>query len=148
MLWRVLALCSTLRPQSRPVSACMLLLLRRRWRGMQNYRWSFGGPHLLRPESLFEILPLAAGGDRRRSRGSQAAVRGVLLLGIPVILHLVMLDLHLRLLPRTGNGDGYMSAAFQACIVRLRSCELPAHVSLSLQRTRSTFAQRVRCVFG
>ena len=41
---------------------------------------------------------------------SAAVLRGSLLLGIPVAIHLGLFAVHLSYLPNTGNGDGYLSA--------------------------------------
>eukprot|EP00316_Scyphosphaera_apsteinii_P023393 CAMPEP_0119344792 /NCGR_PEP_ID=MMETSP1333-20130426/107152_1 /TAXON_ID=418940 /ORGANISM="Scyphosphaera apsteinii, Strain RCC1455" /LENGTH=567 /DNA_ID=CAMNT_0007357239 /DNA_START=128 /DNA_END=1831 /DNA_ORIENTATION=- len=46
----------------------------------------------------------------------QAACRGLLLLGVPLLLHLLFFCLHLQYLPNSGNGDGYMSERFQATL--------------------------------
>jgi dolichyl-phosphate-mannose--protein O-mannosyl transferase len=57
--------------------------------------------------------------QRRGSRTLlwQMVVRGGLLLGLPVALHLLLLSVHLAHLPRTGNGDGYMSPLFQSTLL-------------------------------
>jgi dolichyl-phosphate-mannose--protein O-mannosyl transferase len=47
----------------------------------------------------------------------QAALRGLLLLGAPLLIHLGLLALHLSYLPNSGNGDNYMSEAFQSTLV-------------------------------
>lgn len=68
---------------------------------------------------LQNLVTLAQYARQRRGARTllgQAAQRGLLLLGIPFAVHLGLLRLHLSLLPNTGNGDGYMSAGFQATL--------------------------------
>jgi len=46
----------------------------------------------------------------------QAIARGVLLLGIPILIHFALFRLHIEMLPNSGNGDNYMSEPFQATL--------------------------------
>ena len=61
------------------------------------------------------LASIAAARRPRRVRTllAQAATRGILLLGAPVVLQLALLRVHLAYLPRSGNGDNYLSRAFQ-----------------------------------
>ena len=62
----------------------------------------------------------AEGGPRRgdvHDIATHAAVRGALLLGIPLAIHVALFAIHLDYLPNTGDGDGYLSPTFQATLV-------------------------------
>ena len=65
-------------------------------------------------QNLWLLGVLAAQRRGARALFLQAAARGLVLLGLPLLLHVLLLRLHLRMLPRTGNGDAYMSPEFQA----------------------------------
>ena len=69
-------------------------------------------------QNLLVLASIAAARRPRRVRTllAQATTRGILLLGAPVVLHLVLLRVHLAYLPRSGNGDNYLSRAFQATL--------------------------------
>ena len=72
------------------------------WLGLQNL--AFLAHHWVRWRDLSSLV-------------GQAALRGLLLLGLPLLLHLSLFALHLAYLPNTGNGDGYMSEAFQSTLI-------------------------------
>jgi dolichyl-phosphate-mannose--protein O-mannosyl transferase len=60
-----------------------------------------------------------------------ALLRVTLLLGIPLAMHFALYALHLKLLPRAGTGDGYMSARFQASLHGSPYCAtVEAHAAL------------------
>ncbi len=67
-------------------------------------------------QNVATLAGLAAARAGSRALLWQAGSRGALLLGIPLLMHLCLLRLHLAMLPNTGNGDGYMSEAFQATL--------------------------------
>ena len=69
-------------------------------------------------QNLLVLASIAAARRPRRVRTllAQAATRGILLLGTPIALHLALLRVHLAYLPRSGNGDNYLSRAFQATL--------------------------------
>jgi len=77
----------------------------------------------------------------------QMVIRGTLLLGLPLLLHLGLLAVHLHLLPNKGNGDGYMSEAFQATLVGnthhaaavAAGYAPPSFASLALEHLRTQF---------
>lgn len=72
-------------------------------------------------QNLWLLGLLAAQRRGARALFLQAAARGLVLLGLPLLLHVLLLRLHLRMLPRTGNGDAYMSPEFQALPTSARS---------------------------
>ena len=65
---------------------------------------------------------------------AHAVRRVALLLGVPLVMHAAMYTVHLRLLPRSGTGDGYMTAAFQS------SLEGNSHCAAKSPRSESTRA--------
>lgn len=67
-------------------------------------------------QNLWVLIAHVAQHRGLRAAGLQAAVRIVLLLGIPGLWHVSLLWLHLAHLPRSGNGDSYMSVEFQASL--------------------------------
>ena len=84
------------------------------------------GPHnswLARDSNLVTLADVAARGGGWRALLGQASMRGVLLLGIPAVLHLLLFAVHLAQLPLTGNGDNYLSERFQASLVGSRHAE-------------------------
>lgn len=72
-----------------------------------------------------------------RAAGLHAAARSLLLLGIPGLLHVLLLRLHLAHLPRSGNGDSYMSVEFQASLAGSR------YARLVLAEMRPSFSDRL-----
>ena len=54
-------------------------------------------------------------GDWSRTRRVllEGGLRGGLLIGLPLAIHVSVLFVHVSLVPHSGNGDNYMSAAFQ-----------------------------------
>ena len=74
-----------------------------------------------------------------------AGLRGVLLLGLPLAIHVALFALHLSYVPHSGNGDNYMSAAFQSTLVG-SSHEVafpvdsrPGLLGLALEHARAQF---------
>ena len=67
-------------------------------------------------QNLWLLGALAAQRRGARALLLQAAARGLLLLGLPLLLHVLLLRLHFSMLPRSGNGDSYMSPEFQATL--------------------------------
>ena len=67
-------------------------------------------------QNLWLLGTLAAQRRGARAVVLQAAARGLLLLGLPLLLHVLLLRLHFAHLPRSGNGDAYMSPEFQATL--------------------------------
>ena len=74
-------------------------------------------------QNLWLLGTLAAQRRGARALVLQAAARGLLLLGLPLLLHVLLLRLHFAHLPRSGNGDGYMSPEFQATLEGSRYAE-------------------------
>ena len=74
-------------------------------------------------QNLWLLGKLAAQRRGMRAVVLQAAARGMLLLGLPLLLHVLLLRLHLAHLPRSGNGDAYMSPQFQATLEGSRYAE-------------------------
>ena len=75
---------------------------------------------------LMNLLVLAEVAYSEASAGLRAAfkrvlkealMRGLLLLGIPILIHLALLRVHLSYLPNSGNGDNYMTAEFQSTLI-------------------------------
>ena len=74
-------------------------------------------------QNLWLLGTLAAQRRGARALVLQAAARGLLLLGLPLLLHVLLLRLHFAHLPRSGNGDAYMSPEFQATLEGSRYAE-------------------------
>ena len=78
---------------------------------------------------LGNVAFVTRGFGRLRRLVWESLLRAVLLLGIPLLLHLLLLRLHLSYVPRSGNGDNYMSVAFQSSLVGNQHREAtPAHL--------------------
>ena len=96
-------------------------------------------------QNLVTLGEMIARGNTTRAILGQAIIRGLLLLGIPLLLHLVLLKVHLAHVPNSGNGDGYLSERFQATLVGNRHANSvptavrPAFLSLAAEHAQAQF---------
>ena len=96
-------------------------------------------------QNLVTLSEMIAGGNTARAILGQATMRGLLLLGIPILLHLLLLEVHLAHVPNTGNGDGYLSERFQATLVGNKHADSmpadarPAFLALAVEHAQAQF---------
>ena len=95
-------------------------------------------------QNIMTLCEVAASGAGLGVLFAQAVRRGVLLLGIPVALHLSLLAVHLAYLPKTGNGDNYLSERFQSTLAGSKhearfADEAPSFLELAMEHLRAQF---------
>ena len=94
---------------------------------------------------LADVAARSSGVVRMRALLREALLRGVLLLGLPLAIHLALLHVHLSYVPRTGNGDNYMSIPFQSTLIgnphhtATNAEERPGFFALALEHARTQF---------
>jgi dolichyl-phosphate-mannose-protein mannosyltransferase len=67
-------------------------------------------------QQFVTLVALVRTGARCTRIVAHVVQRVALLLGVPLVMHAALYTVHLRLLPRSGTGDGYMTTAFQSSL--------------------------------
>ena len=96
-------------------------------------------------QNLVTLGDTAAQGYGWRVLVGQSAMRGALLLGIPLALHLCFLATHFAHVPNTGNGDNYLSPHFQSTLLgnkhaaSVAVASRPGFLSLAWEHAQAQF---------